>query len=73
MGALLSVSVAAPANASVPSFVKRHGAQLTLEGKPFRFAGSDNYYLMYKSRTMVDDVFADAAAAKFTVLRTGKR
>src|SRR5262245_33786424 len=51
-------------------FVTRDDAQLKLDGKNFRFAGSNNYYLMYKSRLMVDDVFADAKAAGFTVLRT---
>jgi mannan endo-1,4-beta-mannosidase len=61
----------APASASDPgeSFVTRQGSNLLLNGKTFRFAGSNNYYLMYKSRLMVDDVFARAAAAKFTVLR----
>src|SRR5690242_4174420 len=61
----------APASASDPSesFVTRQGSNLTLNGKTFRFAGSNNYYLMYKSRLMVDDVFARATAAKFTVLR----
>ncbi|MFY1633421.1 cellulase family glycosylhydrolase [Solwaraspora sp. WMMB335] len=51
-------------------FVTRHGDDLKLDGRTFRFAGSNNYYLMYKSPTMVDDVFADAKAAGFTVLRT---
>jgi mannan endo-1,4-beta-mannosidase len=51
-------------------FVTRSGAHLTLDGKRFRFGGSNNYYLMYKSPTMVDDLFADARAAGFTVLRT---
>ncbi|WP_327003835.1 cellulase family glycosylhydrolase [Dactylosporangium sp. NBC_01737] len=51
-------------------FVVRHGDDLTLNGKDFRFAGSNNYYLMYRSPAMVDDVFADAAGAGFTVLRT---
>ncbi|GIJ20013.1 hypothetical protein [Micromonospora lutea] len=50
-------------------FVVRRGDRLFADGKPFRFAGTNNYYLMYKSRTMVDDVFADARAAGFTVLR----
>lgn len=70
---------AAPAQAragdsrSVPAeagFVTRHGADLRLDGKRFRFGGANNYYLMYKSSAMVDDVFADARAAGFTVLRT---
>ncbi|MFF5214661.1 cellulase family glycosylhydrolase [Micromonospora sp. NPDC000442] len=50
-------------------FVVRKGDRLFVDGRPFRFAGTNNYYLMYKSRTMVDDVFADAKAAGFTVLR----
>lgn len=65
---------AAPASASASTrhdgFVARHGDDLTLNGKDFRFAGSNNYYLMYRSPAMVDDVFADAAGAGFTVLRT---
>src|SRR5262245_6288258 len=51
-------------------FVTRQGKDFQLDGKPFRFAGTNNYYLMYKSPLMVDDVFADASAAGFTVLRT---
>jgi mannan endo-1,4-beta-mannosidase len=51
-------------------YVTRSGSELTLDGRPFRFAGTNNYYLMYSSQTMVDDVLARAAAARFTVLRT---
>ena len=50
-------------------FVQRHGAELRLDGEKFKFAGSSNYYLMYKSRLMVDDVLEDAAAQGFRVLR----
>lgn len=50
-------------------FVKRAGAQLRLNGKPFRFAGTNNYYLMYKPQPMVDDVLQDAADAGFDVVR----
>ena len=50
--------------------VVRHGDDLKLDGKTFRFAGSNNYYLMYRSPAMVDDVFADAAGAGFNVMRT---
>jgi mannan endo-1,4-beta-mannosidase len=51
-------------------FVTRKGSDLRLDGKTFRFAGSNNYYLMYRSPTMIDDVFGDAADAGFNVLRT---
>jgi len=67
----LSAAPAVPAAASQQTggFVTRQGSQLRLDGKQFRFAGSNNYYLMYKSRLMVDDVLADAQAAGFTVIR----
>lgn len=63
----------APATAASPSsggFVVRDGHRLLLDGRTFRFSGTNNYYLFYKSRAMVDDVLNDAAAADFTVLRT---
>lgn len=50
-------------------FVKQAGPELRLNGKIFRFAGSNNYYLMYKSQFMVDDVLDRAAAQGFRVLR----
>jgi mannan endo-1,4-beta-mannosidase len=72
--AAVLISLAAtgqPASAgSAGGFVTRHGSQLKLDDKQFRFAGTNNYYLMYKSKLMVDDVFADASTAGFTVLRT---
>lgn len=79
--ALLALVVAAAPAASASAepvqeahggggFVTRAGSDLRLDGRTFRFAGSNNYYLMYKSPLMVDDVFADARAAKFNVLRT---
>src|SRR3712207_2940047 len=51
-------------------FVKRVGAELRLGDKPFRFAGTNNYYLMYKPQAMVDDVLNAAAANGFAVVRT---
>lgn len=41
-----------------------------LDGKPFCFAGSNNYYLTYKPREMVDDVFVQAQAMGLKVMRT---
>ncbi|HEY0734094.1 MAG TPA: cellulase family glycosylhydrolase [Herpetosiphonaceae bacterium] len=51
-------------------FVTRQGDDLILHGREFRFAGTNNYYLMYKSQLMVDDVLNAAAANKFDVVRT---
>src|SRR5689334_880251 len=40
------------------------------QGKPFCFSGSNNYYLTYKDKVMVDDVFTQAKALGLKVLRT---
>ena len=48
-------------------FVKRLGPWLWLQGRPFRFAGTNNYYPMYKSQFMVDDVLQRAADNDFRV------
>jgi len=50
-------------------FVKRVGADLRLGGGKFRFAGSNQYYLIYKSPFMVDDVLEAADAQGFHVMR----
>jgi mannan endo-1,4-beta-mannosidase len=63
--------IAAPAAfaAQGNEFVKQAGPELRLHGKIFRFAGSNNYYPMYKSKFMVDDLFQTAAARGFSVMR----
>src|SRR5215218_4217460 len=68
--AMASTSTTSSSHSRGGSFVVREGADLKLDGKKFTFAGSNNYYLMYKSPAMVDDVFADAKVAGFTVIRT---
>ncbi|WP_082571288.1 cellulase family glycosylhydrolase [Agromyces sp. Root1464] len=75
---LAGPAVAAPASAaaSVSSkatptpFVKASGSRLTLAGKAYEFAGTNNYYLGYKSEAMVDAVLDDAKTAGFDVIRT---
>src|SRR5690349_12639196 len=64
-----AAGAAAPA-APGPAFVTRAGSQLLAGGKPFRFAGSNNYYLHYQSATARDNVLDKAAASGFDVLRT---
>jgi hypothetical protein len=46
------------------------GGVFLSQGKPFCFSGSNNYYLSYKDKAMVDDVFAQAKAMGLKVLRT---
>lgn len=50
-------------------FISRVGAELKRNGQPFRFAGANNYYPMYKSRQMVDDLLETAAENGFDVFR----
>lgn len=40
-----------------------------LEGRPFCFAGANNYYAIYQSRRMVDDLLDAARAMNLKVLR----
>ena len=54
-GAAAATDIVDPA-ATGNQFVKQAAGQLRLNGKVFRFAGTNNYYLMYKSQAMVDDV-----------------
>ncbi|GAA3641048.1 hypothetical protein GCM10022200_25980 [Microbacterium awajiense] len=65
------VSAITPAHASPAShFVTAKGGKLQLAGKTYEFAGTNNYYLGYKSESMVDAVLDDAAEAGFDVIRT---
>lgn len=50
-------------------FVERQGDRAVLDGREFRFVGSNNYYQMYVSNFMVDDVLQTAARAGFNTLR----
>ena len=50
-------------------FIRRSGHVLFHRGQPFRAAGSNNYYPMYASQTMVDALFEKAAASSFNVMR----
>jgi mannan endo-1,4-beta-mannosidase len=64
-----STFVASPA-AAHSTFVTRVGGQLVAGGRPFRFAGTNNYYLHYQSATARNNVIDKAAASGFDVLRT---
>ena len=61
---------APPAPPASSPFVKRVGPDLHLKGKPFKFAGTNNYYLHYKSAVMRDAVLERASDAGFQVVRT---
>ncbi|MFC9331255.1 cellulase family glycosylhydrolase [Kitasatospora sp. NPDC057015] len=50
-------------------FVTSRGGELRLDGEPFRFAGTNCYYLHQRSHYMIDAVLDDAAAMGLSVVR----
>jgi mannan endo-1,4-beta-mannosidase len=71
LGSPVAASAAPPAPAATnPPFVTRDGSQLQVGGNPFRFAGTNNYYLLYQSPTARNNVIDKAASSGFDVLRT---
>ena len=51
-------------------FVTRVGSDLMHRGEVFRFAGANNFYMMYSSKYRVDRVLETAAENHFRVVRT---
>lgn len=49
-------------------FVSAKGIDLMVGGKPFRFAGTNCYYVTYQDTFMVDDVLETAANHGFSVV-----
>lgn len=55
--------------ADASDFVQTSGTEFVLNGKTFYFAGTNNYYMHYKSDTMIDDVLSDASEMGLNVMR----
>jgi mannan endo-1,4-beta-mannosidase len=51
-------------------FVVVQGTSFSFEGATFRFGGTNNYYLIYKSQYMVNDLLQTAASNHLQVIRT---
>lgn len=51
-------------------FVTTNGTQFMLDGSAFYYAGTNNYYLNFKSKFAADNVIEDAAAMGLKVIRT---
>lgn len=64
-----ALSVTTPTAPAPSSFVSASGRQFMLDGKPFRYGGTNQYYLHYKSHIAVDNVLADAKAMHLSVVR----
>jgi mannan endo-1,4-beta-mannosidase len=72
MVGLLAVMIAmfpVPSASAGPLFVTRNGGSFDLGGQPFRYGGTNNYYLHYSSNLMVDDIFNDAVTMNLKVVR----
>ncbi|AWB65997.1 hypothetical protein C2869_05890 [Saccharobesus litoralis] len=52
------------------SFVTTNGTQFMLDGKPWYFNGTNQYYLMYKPEPMAQDFFNRAEAVGLNAVRT---
>ncbi|MGN0916475.1 MAG: cellulase family glycosylhydrolase [Succinivibrio sp.] len=59
----------APANDPITSFVTQEGTKLMLDGKEYRIAGTNNYYMHYGERSMITDVLDDAVALGINTIR----
>ncbi|GAA5023833.1 glycoside hydrolase 5 family protein [Kitasatospora paranensis] len=58
-----------PQHAATAGFVTARRGELRLDGRPFRFAGTNCYYLHQQSHYMIDAVLDDAAAMGLAVVR----
>lgn len=56
-------------HAAAQGFVAVKDGRFMLDGKPFRFVGTNNYYMHYESDKMLSDVLDAAAAMDVRVLR----
>ncbi|HYH04948.1 MAG TPA: hypothetical protein VEC37_17790 [Bacillota bacterium] len=62
LGVLIAAFSLFTTQAAPNGFVYREGKNFMPDGTPFRFAGTNNDYLHYKSTRMIDDVLNDAVA-----------
>src|ERR1700761_5692338 len=72
-GVSLGLGKTAPALAADPGhrgeFVTTHKGQFQIAGKPFRFGGTNTYYLHQQSHYMIDMALDDASAMGLRVVR----
>ena len=62
--------ISTDAEAGVPNgFAYTQGTRFMLDGSPFYYAGTNRYYLTFKSQEAVDSVFKDAEAMGLKVIR----
>lgn len=57
-------------NPPASEFVETQGTQFVLNGRPWYFNGTNQYYLMFKPKPMTDDFFERAAHLGINAVRT---
>ena len=67
--ALIPLLAGCKSQAEKEGFVVVKGGQFYKDGKPFRFVGTNNYYLHYSPDKMIDDFFSAADEMKIPVVR----
>ncbi len=67
---LLTLAILSSSSAHASPFVTRNGNSFILNGAKFAYSGTNNYYLIYKSKKMVDDVMNSAQQMNLKVIRT---
>ncbi len=58
------------ADAAQTNFVTVNGTALSQNGLTYKFSLANQYYLIYKSQAMIDEIFSDAKAMGLNVIRT---
>jgi mannan endo-1,4-beta-mannosidase len=70
LAGVLTAATAEGTAISTTSFVTARDGQFLLDNKPYKFAGANTYYLSQASREENVQLFADAHAMGFSVIRT---
>jgi mannan endo-1,4-beta-mannosidase len=64
------VNASGPTHSDKPGFVKAKGRHFTLDGKPFRYVGTNAYWLQLLNKKDLNKTLHDMSAIGVKVVRT---